>query len=51
MIIINKRGINNVFQSIYTTIIETQKNLQEKVEAGLLIQLLIILLVFQNIIP
>ena len=48
--IINESDINNAFQSIYAKIITTDKNLQEKVQDGFLIQSLIILLVFQSII-
>ena len=45
-IIINESDIENVFKSICTTIISNIQNLWEKVQAGLLIQSLIILLVF-----
>ena len=48
-IAINESDIDDVFQSIYTTVI-TYKNILENVQAGLLIQSLIILLVFQSII-
>ena len=47
--ITNESDIDDVFQSIYTTINQTYKNLEEKVQAGLLTQSLIILLVFQSI--
>ena len=49
-IITNESDIDDVFQSIYTIIITNMKNFQEKVQAGLLIQSLNILLVFQSII-
>ena len=49
-IIINESDIDHVFQSIYTKIMPTYKNLYEKVRVGLLIQSLIIILVFQSII-
>ena len=50
-LIINESGIDDVFESIYTTIISNIQIFQEKVQAGLLIQSLIKILVFQNIIP
>ena len=50
-IIINESDIDDVFQSIYTTIITNmQKYTYIQVQPGLLTQLLIILLVFQSII-
>ena len=52
-IVINERNINGVFQSIYTTIIsDIQKfsGLHKNFQAGLLIQSLFLLLVFQSII-
>ena len=48
--IINESDIDHVFQSIFTTIISNTQKTLEKVQAGLLIQSLIILLVFQIII-
>ena len=49
-IIINESDIDDVFQSIYTTIITNIQKSLGKGSAGLLIQSLIILLVFQTII-
>ena len=50
--IINEIDIDDAFQSIHTTIIyQTYKNLEEKVQTGLLIQSLIIIIIFQSIIP
>ena len=49
-IIISKGDIDHVFKSIYATIITDIQNIQEKVQDGLLIQSLIILLVFQSLI-
>ena len=46
-IIINESGIDDVFKSIYSTIIKKYKDLQERAQAGLLTQSLIILLEFQ----
>ena len=52
----NESDIDDMFKSIYTTVIrntyniQDKKNIQDKVQAGLLIQSLIILLVFQSII-
>ena len=48
-IIINESDTDDPFQPVYTTIITKIQNLQEKVHAGLLIQSLIIILVFQSI--
>ena len=47
-IIISNSDVDDLFEWIYTKIIS---NIQKKVQAGLLIQSLFILLVFQNIIP
>ena len=49
-IIIDESDIDDVFQSIYTTIITNIQKSLEKVQVGLLIQSLIVLLVFQSII-
>ena len=49
--IINDSDIDNVFESIYTTIISNMQNLQEKFKAGFLINSLIMLSAFQNIVP
>ena len=49
-IIVNENDIDDMFHSIYTTIIRNIQKSLGKVQAGLLIQSLIILLVFQSII-
>ena len=49
--IINDSDIDAVFESIHTTIISNIQNFYEKVQAGLLIQSEIMILIFQNIIP
>ena len=50
-IIINESDIENVFKPIYTTIIANMQKSLGKVQAWLLIQSLIVLLVFQSMIP
>ena len=49
-IIINESDIENVFKSIYTTIISNIQKSSGKVQDGLLIQSLTMILVFQSII-
>ena len=49
-IIINGSDIENVFKSIYTTIISNIQKSSRKVQDGLLIQSLTMILVFQSII-
>ena len=49
-IIINESDIENVFKSIYTTIISNIQKSSRKVQDGLLIQSLTMILVFQSII-
>ena len=51
IIIINGSEIDDISDSIYTTIISKIQKSLEKVQAGLLIQSLFILLVFQSIFP
>ena len=49
-IIINESDIENVFKSIYTTVISNIQKSSRKVQDGLLIQALTMILVFQSII-
>ena len=49
-IIINESDIENVFKSIYTTIISNIEKSSGKVQDGLFIQSLTMILVFQSII-